>query len=335
MRDLRKEKENERKTIEKRVNGDSEDVERIKRNAISDIIKDFDEWMAKIKETPWYEEALESAIDEKRKRRKMKRLEKQYENAKQDYNDAHVVYREKIFQKSLNNPDRKDGGGRTERKMNRLKKEYENAIREYYDAHLTYRWQIFDMNDYHKSLEEGIEFKDWESKEKVINALNKISSEWFRAVKEEDGSNIIEFKLKWKKYKLLNINVEAHTDSKYYNDVMKRLSLWWMKWEVNERENDPLKKYVKEKQRRWFHIPKEEEMKELLNVLWEEAGITKEIDEIAMLMCLTGIWWEYWLENRDGSRRNTMWAYADRRGFGYEEEPYGFGKLCMIACIDE
>ena len=47
MRDLRKEKENERKTIEKRVNGDSEDVERIKRNAISDIIKDFDEWMTK------------------------------------------------------------------------------------------------------------------------------------------------------------------------------------------------------------------------------------------------------------------------------------------------
>ena len=70
----------------------------------------MNEWR-KIKETPWYEEALESAIDEKRKRRKMKRLEKQYENAKQDYNDAQVVYREKIFQKSLNNPDRKDGGG--------------------------------------------------------------------------------------------------------------------------------------------------------------------------------------------------------------------------------
>ena len=60
-------------------------------------------------------------------------------------------------------------------------------------------------------------------------------------------------------------------------------------------KNQKLKKYVKEKQSEKFHIPKIEEMRKFLNELGEEAGITKEEDQIALLQYLTSMYGMYWL----------------------------------------
>ena len=159
-----------------------------------------------------------------------------------------------------------------------------------------------------------------EFKIKMKNVVNKIP---LRTRMEKDWSRLIEFTLKWKKYRRLDVNAEANSDDDVSGDYtgiwswnygigsVETIFLGWIEWDnVDNWKNRKLKKYVKEKQSEWFYIPKEEEMKNVLKELWEETGIEKEEDQIVMLAYLLGLVWEYWLGVRGKQNgfeyRNTM-----------------------------
>ena len=110
-----------------------------------------------------------------------------------------------------------------------------------------------------------------------------------------------------------------------------------MVWDnVNEWKNEKLKEYVKKKEREWLHIPKIEEMKDLLGELWKQSDLTDQKDQIAMLMYLTGIYWDYWLSMWDDEKswsensRSILDCVDDIRYFGNSGFYATFASLCMI-----
>lgn len=148
--------------------------------------------------------------------------------------------------------------------------------------------------------------------------------------------------IRWKKYKILDVNTETHTDVKYSSsgrsdwEKKHRVQLWWMRWDnVDDWETQKLKEYVKEKQDGWFRIPKLEEIWNMLNELWEEAGIMDH--QIAMLMYLTGMHGWYWLCMWTNSSyslsysRFTLNCNRWNQKFGYTANDDNFSSLCMIS----
>jgi hypothetical protein len=164
---------------------------------------------------------------------------------------------------------------------------------------------------------------------------------------DSDWSRLIEFKLRGKTCKILDPRLEDHTDDEYRRPVnyssitgvdRDYVKLWWMVWDnVNEWKNEKLKVYVKKKESEWLHIPKIEEMKDLLGELWKQSDLTDQNDQIAMLMYLTGIYWDYWLSMWDYERswsedsRSVLHCSVDGRYFIYDDRYNYFASLCMIA----
>ena len=204
-----------------------------------------------------------------------------------------------------------------------------------------------ELKDFREAWKEKIRNIAYYDVEKIIKAAENIP---VKVEKDSDGSRLIEFKLWNKKYKILDSNLESHTDDYYrykpYYDSITHIHdyvrVGWMWWDdVDRWENEELKKYVKEKQRKRLHIPKIEEMKSILQELWKKAGLSAENHQIAMLMYLTWMDWEYWLSMWDyessgsqGSRSHFYCCDGDRR-FTYDFDEYNTGaNLCMIDCGD-
>ena len=207
-----------------------------------------------------------------------------------------------------------------------------------------------ELRDFRKIWDRNIDVNtnisvEW--KEKIIKVAEKIP---VKVEKELDGSRIIEFKLWNKKYKILDVNIDTHTDEKYMrvsrvNVIMKNeVKLWWMMWDdIDKRENKKLKSYVKAKENEWLHIPKQEEIRKLLDELWKIANLDDENEQVAMLMYLTGMFWEYWLNmhNSRENRRNIL--SCEIKGFkciqAHEHNDPHWGEpswgICMIACEDD
>ena len=91
-----------------------------------------------------------------------------------------------------------------------------------------------------------------------------------------------------------------------------------------------------------MHVAKIEEMKNLLGKLWTEAGLDSELDQIAMLMYLTGMDWYYrlsvWDRESPKSReylRSCLYC-SDEKDIRNLCCIYGgdadVASLCMIAC---
>ena len=198
-----------------------------------------------------------------------------------------------------------------------------------------------EIKDFRKKWEEEIDLDD-ETKNKIIEATNRIAP---KIKIEPDESRRIEMKIWRKEYKILDVNIETHTDDKYgisysYSWTNKdEVMLWWMRRDnVDNWKNQKLKEYVKEKQREKFHIPKIEEVNSILNELWEEVGIIKERDKIAMLIYLTGIFGYYWLSMWDEGKsdsqadsRSVMLCREVARGFFDFSLSTLDVSLCMIA----
>ena len=201
-----------------------------------------------------------------------------------------------------------------------------------------------EIKNFRKKWEEEIEFLDDETKNKIIEATNRIAP---KIKIEPDWSRMIEMKIWWKEYKILDANIETHTDYEYgvsspYTWRKKHeVKLWWMIWDnVDKWKNQKLKEYVKAKQREGFHIPKIEEVRSLLNKLWEEAGITEMEDQVAMLMYITGMYGRYWLSMWDEEKsdsqvdsRSAMACEDDAKffsSFWVGDENVGAASLCMI-----
>ena len=199
-----------------------------------------------------------------------------------------------------------------------------------------------EIKDFRKKWEEEVERLDDETKNRIIEATNRIEP---KIKIEPDGSRRIEMRIGWKEYRLLDVNTKTHTDTEYgasyeYSWMVRdQVKLWWMIWDnVDNRENKRLREYVKEKQKGWFRIPKIEEVRSFLNELWKEAGIKKEEDQIAMLMYLTGMYGWYWLSMKDynvldsqANSRSRLLCFFISRLFS-PDSGLNFASLFMIAC---
>jgi len=195
------------------------------------------------------------------------------------------------------------------------------------------------LDSYRKVREKWMNI-DSEIKEKIVKASDKIV---VRMSIESDWSRMIEMKIWWKSYKILDVDIKTHSDIKYMDvygyewGYRNEVKLWWMRWnDLYWWKNYALKEYVKKRQYEWLHIPKIEEMRELLVALWKEADISEERDQIAMLMYLTGMYGCYWLSmwNRKQStvkKWRSILECVNAPNFSDACYDTTSGILCMIA----
>lgn len=276
-----------------------------KKRARKEIIEVFNAKMEEIKSKPWYQEALKSARNEWTMRHRMHKAEKHYQEAQEAYEYDQIHYRWKVENKE--NAD-------IPPKLKAFRKKWEQEI---------------DLDTY--------------KKRKIINAVNKIQ----KGVKEEpDLSMLVEFELSWKTYKNLNVNVANHSDSEYltscdYNWQTKReVKLCWMRWDdPRQRKNKKLGKYVeKEKNDRGMEIRTVEFLRDLINKLWDEAGLTEISDKIAMWMYLTWNIWKFWWTMWNNARSNAEEEYLRSCLFCFSNSRWFFymitfsASVCLIAC---
>lgn len=199
-------------------------------------------------------------------------------------------------------------------------------------------WEISqELHNYREWWKENISNLSEEIKQKIIEAAEKIP---LRETVDNDGSRLIEFKLWNMIYKILNSKLENHTDDEYksfgfYNDVNKRrveIKLWWMNLgDIDNWGNIKLREYVKEKGEKWLHIPSIKEIHILLSELWKYVGLSKESDQIAMLMYITWIEWEYWSTMKFEDSRFTLYFSNNNRFFwGCTNKDISHAGLCLI-----
>ena len=225
------------------------------------------------------------------------------------------------------------------RKLEEYRRRLNESIQGGWIVEKEWTWEVFDipeeLKEYREKWKEKIENISDESKEKIIKAAENIE---VKVDVDSDWSRLVEFKLRGKTCKILDPRLEDHTDDEYrgnceYTCVTRdEVKLWWMKWDnVDEWENEKLKAYVKKKESEWLHIPKIEEMEDLLGELWKQSDLTDQKDQIAMLMYLTGIYWDYWLSMETENSRSGLCCTADYRYFYCRDDYSFYASLCMIA----
>ena len=201
-----------------------------------------------------------------------------------------------------------------------------------------------ELKDFREEWEEKIDL-DNDKKKAIIDAVNKIP---YRAEIEKDGSVLVEFELWWKNYKCLDVNVAKHSDKEYlisHNDhnrhIKNEVKLRWMRWDDTKiRENRALANYVDEQRNsRWMEIPKVEFQIDLINKLWDKAGLTEESDKIGMWIYLTWNCGYYWLSMWDdedsdsqANTRSVLECYVASGCFDYSRTNDDSASLCLIAC---
>lgn len=304
----------------------------LKEQMKKEIMDNFTKEMDEMKTKPWYEEARKTHLQEIKARIKLAKSKKEKENLQKEY----------------------------EEKMAKADENIVESTKAYEEAQIAHRGKVEEMSENGGELEEGEipqELKDFreawkeriigidnKSKEKIIKAAEKIP---VKVETESDGSRLIEFKLWWKRWKILDPKLNSHSDDEYKyslnRDSIKHIDdtvkLWWMRWDdVEEWNNEKLKEYVKEKQWEWLHIAKIEEMRDFLAELWEKADLDGLDDQIAMLMYLTGMDWRYWLSMWDDKKswsqvsRSELYCDDFDRYFHYGYRVNYDASLCMIAC---
>lgn len=287
--------------------------EELKEQSRRAIIENFEKQMDEIKSKPWYQDANETHIEEIQAKNRLNKARQELKNAEKSYEEAQVAHRGKVENRMLEN-------------------DAENTI------------EIpEDLKNYRKAWKEKIRDISEENKEKIIKVADKIP---VKVEIDSDGSRLIEFNLWGKTRKILDPELEAHSDSEYfvnYNDTTwtyKWVELWWMIWDdVDWWKNQKLKEYVREKQWEWLHIAKIEEMVSILKEFRKEVGLDDVKDQIAMLMYLTGMDWNYrlsmWSSFWSGSEesRYILCCYDNKRLYDYVEKHFSdnVASLCMIA----
>lgn len=191
------------------------------------------------------------------------------------------------------------------------------------------------LKDFRKKWEQRINLPD-DTKKKIIDTVNKIQK-W--AKEESDWSMLVEFELWWKRYKALDVNLTNHSDEEYLTSfnydwqLKNEVMLWWMWWDDTiKRKNRELAEYVdKEKNNRGMEIRTVEFQKNLINNLWDIAGLRNESDKIAMWMYLTWNYGYYWLTMR-WKYRSLGRYYPSSHGHNANDDGSFSASLCLIAC---
>ena len=144
-----------------------------------------------------------------------------------------------------------------------------------------------ELMDFCNEWEDGEDLAVEPMKAEIIKAAKKISR---KVKRDSDWSQIFTFKLKNRELQILFPWLENYTDDKFkykssfgtkesafsYNNKSYKyhVELWWMRWDnVDNWENEKLKKYVKKKIKQWFHIPSVAEMVGILSEFWESGGL--------------------------------------------------------------
>ena len=176
---------------------------------------------------------------------------------------------------------------------------------------------IQELKDYRTTWGRKIMLTNYWNMNKIVKFLEKVP---LKMEVESDGSRLVEFRLWNKKYKILDPNLENHTDDEYKTyyianntstknkgEITQKtkcsVKAHWMQWDNTENwRNQKLKEYIKQKETEWLHIAKVTEILKLLNKLGDATNIDNEEDQIAMLMFLTGIDWTYRLNEWEDDR---------------------------------
>ena len=192
-----------------------------------------------------------------------------------------------------------------------------------------------NLQSFRELWKEKIHGIDDEIKENIIKASKQIP---VKVEKDAEGNKLIEFSLNWKKYRILDANLEMHSDWQYYKEssyestIYKVISSEWMIWnEIENWENEELREFVKEQESKWWHMPTMEEMKNLARELWILVKAKNRGDGIAMLMYLTGMNWWYRLSSIfwEKSRCKLICNANSRNIDFFDTESYA--GLCMMA----
>lgn len=280
----------------------------------------------KLSEEPWYEESKRTHLQEIKTKSWVRKAQTAKEELLKEY----------------------------EEKLAKADAEISNSKKSYEEAQIAHRWKVEDEQKKSENLEIPQELKNfrgrWEKeinlpddkKKAIIEAVNGISH---RATIEKDGSRLVEFELWWKTYKSLDVNVSEHSDSKslslfWYNwQTNNEVKLFWMEWDdASKRTNRKLAEYVKEQENnRKMKIPTVEFQRDLINKLWDQAGLTEMKDKIAMWMYLTWNYGYYRLtmwnwEKSDNQARSRSSILCSDVSYCFPENCYESASLCLIAC---
>ena len=188
------------------------------------------------------------------------------------------------------------------------------------------------LKHYQDGWEEKIEWISDECKEKIIKASKKIK---VKVYMDNDGSRLIVMKLNNKIIKILDPNLENHSDDVVWcdNNGSYLVDIYSMVGNVDSWDNWKLKEYVNKVKNDivWLHIPGIEEIREVLfeisNIAWLDWDKYWN-ESIAMLMYLTGLSWKYWVksESRESQGEyirhvclSILSCYANYRGFDSHE----------------
>jgi len=307
MQDRLKERNWQLESVEK-----SPFSEWLKAQMRKEIMDNFENQMNEIKSRPGYKEAKKTHLDEIRTKQWVRKAEANKEKLLKEY----------------------------EKKLAKADENIAQSKKHYEDAQIAHKWMVenvpIELKIFREIWQEKVESILDSSKEKIIKAAKKIP---VKMEIDSDGSRLVEFKL-WKKtYKILNPRLRAHSDDKYYynpryNSITMcddNVCAGWMRWDdVDKWDNQKLKEYVKEKQSQWLHIPKIEEMKQLLDELWEKAWLHWEPDKIAMFWYLTGLDWWYWLSMWDNEKSGGMWGL--KKPANSDDERYHDAPRSTLSC---
>ena len=182
---------------------------------------------------------------------------------------------------------------------------------------------LSDINNQNLNLPQGIiDFRQSfmknkyhyheETVKKILQVVEKINH---KIEIDGDGNKLCTINLWNEEYKILEPNVQNHTDEKYghyttsdYTSIQKfkriEVDLDWMRWDNPDwRLNRKLAEYVKEKESELFKIPWNE-FDILLSELGELSGFEKTEDRLLLLMYLVWMDGNYWL--------SMDWKYRDK-----------------------
>ena len=294
---------------------ESELSEYSKQKKIQEITKNREKDLCEIMNRPWYEEAREVRLKEIK--------------ARIDLADAQEKYDKLLAQLA-----------EAKNQLEIKKKQYESAK----DA---YRGEIPPkLKAFRKKWEEEIPLPE-DKKKAIIEAVNRIQED----VKEEsDWSILVTFKLWWKIYHSLNVNLKEHSDEGYttpndYNwEIKNEVKLRWMMWDdTSNWENKKLATYIEDQkndENRRLKIPTRELLEKFIDELWKETGLEKDWKDwkkrkkrkkrkekkerkewILMGMYLT---WNYWMYALIWDKSRSFVNYNNNNPDFYENNIYLF-----------
>lgn len=151
--------------------------------------------------------------------------------------------------------------------------------------------------------EKEMNFLAVDVKKRIIETSKKIPME----VNKVDWNTVFEISLWWKKYSIMDVNLNRHAGAyvekrPLYKQHKRHGEIEWHEINANLNEkNLEFDEYLKSQEEKWFFMPSEDLIRSILWRLWEKANLDNESDEIAMLMYLIGIEWEYWLKSVENS----------------------------------